>query len=50
MSFIRQGTTPPADTMFHPDLIWHNRNVKQETNMPERAGPLVESLLRRKSR
>ena len=38
---IRQGTGPTADTMFHPDLIWHNPNVKQETNMPERAGPLV---------
>ena len=39
--FIRQGTTPPADTMFHPRLIWHNPDVKQETNMPERAGPLA---------
>ena len=29
--------------MFHPDLIWHNPNVKQETNMPERAGPVVAS-------
>ena len=38
---IRQGTAPAADTMFHPDLVWHNPNVKQETNMPERAGPLV---------
>ena len=38
---IRQGTAPAADTMFHPDLIWHNPNVQQETNMPERAGPLV---------
>ena len=42
--FIRQGTTPPADTMFHPDLVWHNPDVKQENNMPERAGPLVESF------
>ncbi len=41
VALIRQGTAPPADTMFHPDLIWHNPNVKQETNMPERAGPLV---------
>ena len=41
VSLIRQGTAPAADTMFHPDLIWHNPNVKQETNMPERAGPLV---------
>ena len=43
VSLIRQGTAPPADTMFHPDLIWHNPDVKQETNMPERAGPLVEA-------
>ena len=43
VALIRQGTTPPADTMFHPDLVWHNPDVKQETNMPERAGPLVES-------
>ena len=41
VALIRQGTAPPADTMFHPDLIWHNPDVKQETNMPERAGPLV---------
>ncbi len=43
VALIRQGTSPPADTMFHPDLIWHNPDVKQETNMPERAGPLVEA-------
>ena len=43
VELIRQGTTPAADSMFHPDLIWHNPNVKQETNMPERAGPVVES-------
>ena len=43
VALIRQGTSPPADTMFHPDLVWHNPEVKQETNMPERAGPLVES-------
>ena len=41
VELIRQGTSPPADTMFHPDLVWHNPDVKQETNMPERAGPLV---------
>ena len=43
VSLIRQGTAPTADTMFHPDLIWHNPDVKQETNMPERAGPLVDA-------
>ena len=41
VALIRQGVSPPADTMFHPDLIWHNPDVKQETNMPDRAGPLV---------
>ncbi|MCY4422047.1 MAG: ABC transporter substrate-binding protein [Acidimicrobiaceae bacterium] len=40
---IRQGTTPVAHTMFHPDLVWRNPDVEQETNMPEKAGPLVES-------
>ena len=43
VALIRQGASPPADTMFHPDLIWHNPDVKQETNMPERAGPLVDA-------
>lgn len=43
VSLIRQGTAPPADTMFHPDLIWHNPDVVQETNQPDRAGPLVEA-------
>ena len=43
VDLIRQGTTQAADTMFHPDLIWRNPNVEQETNMPERARPLVES-------
>lgn len=43
VSLIRQGTAPPADTMFHPDLIWHNPEIVQETDMPERAGPLVQA-------
>ena len=43
LELIRQGTSPPADTMFHPDSIWHNPEVKQESNMADRAGPLVES-------
>jgi len=43
LELIRQGTSPPADTMFHPDLIWHNPDIKQETNMPERAAPLVDA-------
>jgi len=43
VELVRQGVSPPADTMFHPDLVWHNPDVEQETNMPERAGPLVDA-------
>ena len=43
VEFIRQGTAIAADTMFHPRLYWHNPHVKQETNMPEWAGPLVDA-------
>ena len=42
-SLIGQGTSPMADSIFHPDLIWNNPDVVQEGNMPELAGPLVES-------
>lgn len=38
---IRQGTTVPAHSIFHPDLIWHNPNVKQETDNPNLAAPLI---------
>ena len=40
---IDGDVAPPADTMFHPDLVWHNPDVVQESDMPERAGPLVEA-------
>jgi len=40
---ITQGVSSLADSMFHPDLIWNNPDVVQEGNMPELAGPLVES-------
>ena len=43
VALIRQDTAVRADTMFHPDLIWHNPNVVQETNMAEQAAPLVEA-------
>ncbi len=43
VALIRQGVSPAADTMFHPDLIWHNPTVKQEVNSPEKAGPLVDA-------
>ena len=42
-ALITQGTSPMADSMFHPDLIWNNPDVVQEGNMPELAGPLVEA-------
>ncbi|MCY4174718.1 MAG: ABC transporter substrate-binding protein [Acidimicrobiaceae bacterium] len=41
LSLIRQGTSPVAETMFHPDLIWHNPDVRQETDDPDSAAPLV---------
>ncbi len=41
VELIRQGTAQAAHTMFHPDLVWRNPDVVQETNMPEKAGPLV---------
>ena len=43
VALIRQDTAPPADTMFHPDLVWHDHDVKQQTNMGEQAGPLVDA-------
>ena len=39
---IGQGTSPLADSMYHPDLIWNNPDVVQQGNEPERAGPLVD--------
>jgi len=42
-SLIGQGTSPLADSMFHPELIWNNPDVVQEGNQPERAQPLVDS-------
>ena len=41
VELLRQGTALAADTMFHPDMIWRNPDIEQETNMPERAAPLV---------
>ena len=43
VALIRQDTAPPADTMFHPDLIWHGPDIEQPTNKRERAAPLVEA-------
>ena len=41
VELLREGTAQAAETMFHPDLIWRNPDIEQETNMAERAGPLV---------
>ena len=41
VELLGEGTAEAADTMFHPDLIWRNPDIVQETNMPEKAGPLV---------
>ena len=43
VELILHGTAPAADTMFHPDLVWHNPDIAQQTNMPELAGTLVQS-------
>ncbi len=40
-TLIGQGTSPLADSIFHPDLVWNNPDVVQEGNMPDRSGPLV---------
>ena len=45
-TLIGENVSIPADTMFHPDLVWHNSDIVQETDMPERAGPLVEAYCR----
>ncbi len=42
-ALISQGTSEPADTMFHPDLIWSNPDVVQEGNAPELSQALVDS-------
>lgn len=38
---IAQGTKPMADTIFHPDLKWHNPDIVQEGNDPDAAAPLI---------
>ena len=43
VELIGQGVGQAADSMFHPDLYWHNPAIRQETNMAERAGPLVDA-------
>ncbi len=41
VELLGEGVAPAAESIFHPDLIWRNPEVAQETNMAERAGPLV---------
>lgn len=40
-AIIAQGTKPLADTFFHPDTKWHNPEITQEGNEPDRAAPLI---------
>ncbi len=41
VELIGEGVAPAAETMFHPDLIWRNPDIEQETNLATRAGALV---------
>ena len=42
-ALIAQDTSPLANSIFHPDMIWANPDIVQEGNMPELAQPLVDS-------
>ncbi len=42
LEVIGQGTSEPANSMFHPDLKWHNPDVKQEADKPGEAVRLAE--------
>ena len=41
LEFIGQGELRSADSWFPPESIFHNPDVKQESDMPEMAAPLV---------
>lgn len=41
LDIIVQGTKPVANTIFHPDIKWHNPDIVQEADMPEMAAPLI---------
>ncbi len=43
IDFAGAGILRGSDTMFAPELIWNNADIKQEGDQPELAGPLVES-------
>ena len=43
VEFVGAGILRPADTMFAPELIWNNPDVKSETDQPERSQALVDS-------
>lgn len=43
LELIGQGTASAADSMFHRRLVWNNPDVVQETNMAQRAAPLVDA-------
>lgn len=41
LEVLSQGVTKPADSMFHPDVKWHNPDVKQVHDQPARAKELA---------
>jgi ABC-type transport system substrate-binding protein len=41
LEVIGQGVLESADSMFHPDLPWHNPDVEQEADRPEDAARLA---------
>jgi ABC-type transport system substrate-binding protein len=42
LEVIGQGIGTPADSIFHPDLKWHNPDVKQEADQPAEAQRLAK--------
>ena len=43
LEFIGQGELRAAESWFAPELPYHNPDVVQEHDMPEKSGPLVDS-------
>lgn len=41
LEVIGEGILTPADSMFHPDLPWHNPDVRQEADDPDGAKKLA---------
>jgi len=43
VEFVGAGILRPADSMFAPELVWNNPDVKMETDQPERSQELIDS-------